>query len=833
MGYELLGPIVHRWLLGLDQHMAYLDDGETSFLFCARAGVRIKELFEIYLEGRNRTWPENAHMFWISRLALCKGLYSRQREQALQIIVREYQDHPIRSIIMGLLRHAPEVLEGCDLTTPDLDAQSDSFTEWLRADSDVSRKLLTYLTESGTAFDTQVKKLLEGSRRAVLIDSGWQGTGQSLLHHAFPDIDWFGLYVGRTLTPSHDGSIVDRVIGLLFQSESFNPEIPETAISLHRHLFETLLEPNGPSIEEILGGPCDAKAREQIGANEAAEATHAKDPLFLLVREYLKDHSDLDLAEIIVRHQIAMPKLARVLAQPTKAEALALSCKDRSADFGKNLNVPILIDPSETNNLPESYANRDFRIQSSLWPQGQIALEFSGKLRDELQLRSSGLSDDSSYFDFASETISKEFSSPAAIILERPLVAIITRTKNRPILLKRAAESVACQSYDNYIWVIVNDGGDEDIVIDTIDKCSVDRRRIRLVSNSESLGMEAASNIGIRHVDSDYVIIHDDDDALHPNFLEKTVGYLESEAGARYGGVLTGTEYVSEEIRGDDVIIHDRIPYMDWVRNIQLAELMSQNLFAPIAFLYRRKLFDEIGGYNQDLPVLGDWFYNLEFILRADIKVLNETLAYYHHRDRGDSSRSGIYSNSVIGGQSKHEEFAAVFRNMFLRKYAKDNTVAAGLVSSYFTMDLRSRLDQAEKRLTAALEWQVGNAVLSNNPNPEQQDDRTLAALRRAELSYAEADRLWILSQFLHHQSSRETYDLLPEMSISLSEVAELAEENGCEFAPPQSFDETLYLQNNSDVAAAVEAGMFRSGFAHYALVGHKEMRSRTSRIAW
>jgi hypothetical protein len=78
-------------------------------------------------------------------------------------------------------------------------------------------------------------------------------------------------------------------------------------------------------------------------------------------------------------------------------------------------------------------------------------------------------------------------------------------------------------------------------------------------------------------------------------------------------------------------------PYNDWVRNVQLSEMACGNFFPPIAFLFRRAVLDRIGGFNEALPVLGDWFFNLEFLLEDDIAVLPEPLARYHHRDRGDT----------------------------------------------------------------------------------------------------------------------------------------------------------------------------------------------------
>ena len=43
-------------------------------------------------------------------------------------------------------------------------------------------------------------------------------------------------------------------------------------------------------------------------------------------------------------------------------------------------------------------------------------------------------------------------------------VAVITRTKDRPILLRRAIESVLRQSFGEWVHVIINDGGNPSTV---------------------------------------------------------------------------------------------------------------------------------------------------------------------------------------------------------------------------------------------------------------------------------------------------------------------------------------------------------------------------------
>ena len=73
-------------------------------------------------------------------------------------------------------------------------------------------------------------------------------------------------------------------------------------------------------------------------------------------------------------------------------------------------------------------------------------------------------------------------------------VAIITRTKNRVLLLDRAVKSVLCQTFDNWQHVIVNDGGDANPVDELVDRY-LDQYagRLTVIHNTQSKGMEAAS----------------------------------------------------------------------------------------------------------------------------------------------------------------------------------------------------------------------------------------------------------------------------------------------------------------------------------------------------
>lgn len=259
-------------------------------------------------------------------------------------------------------------------------------------------------------------------------------------------------------------------------------------------------------------------------------------------------------------------------------------------------------------------------------------------------------------------------------------VAIITRTKNRPVLLRRAVESVLNQTYGDWLHVVVNDGGDKDEVNALLK--DYEKRydnRLKVIHNPKSLGMEAASNKGLSASDSTYVVIHDDDDSWHPDFLKASVHWLETQAlREEVKGVLSHCMSVHERVEGEKVVETSRQDFNSWVQEITLWRMCQGNFFPPISFLFKREVFDSIGGmYREDLPVLGDWEFNLRFLQQFEIAVLPKTLSYYHFRVKDKTSESE-YANSIIGGIDRHRFYHAFLKNEFLRNDLKKGSMGIG-----------------------------------------------------------------------------------------------------------------------------------------------------------
>lgn len=264
--------------------------------------------------------------------------------------------------------------------------------------------------------------------------------------------------------------------------------------------------------------------------------------------------------------------------------------------------------------------------------------------------------------------------------MTRPLpharTAVVTRTKDRPLLLARAMRSVTGQVDRDLVWIVVNDGGTRLHVDEAVAEARRRGFEALAIHHDQSLGMQAASRAGISACASTYIVIHDDDDGWEPGFLAEAAAFLE--AKPHYGGVVTDTVRVDEEIRIEDgvesVVETGRSAYNPHVASIHLSEMAEENLFAPIAFLFRREVHDAVGGFDASLPNLGDWDFNLRFLAQADIGVLRRPLANYHWR----VSATGSNGNSVADGVSRHIEMDARIRNKLLRRDLAEGRVGLG-----------------------------------------------------------------------------------------------------------------------------------------------------------
>jgi len=105
---------------------------------------------------------------------------------------------------------------------------------------------------------------------------------------------------------------------------------------------------------------------------------------------------------------------------------------------------------------------------------------------------------------------------------DRPLVSVITMVYNHEDTLARAMDSVLCQTYDHFEYLIVDDGSTDQSGAIAEDYARRDRR-VRVIHQPNG-GVGCARNAGLANVTGEWVAWVDSDDAIEPQFLELMLG---------------------------------------------------------------------------------------------------------------------------------------------------------------------------------------------------------------------------------------------------------------------------------------------------------------------
>lgn len=258
--------------------------------------------------------------------------------------------------------------------------------------------------------------------------------------------------------------------------------------------------------------------------------------------------------------------------------------------------------------------------------------------------------------------------------MKKPQVAVITRTKNRPILLERAIKSVVDQTFKDYILVIVNDGGEKTPVAKVVAKYAAQLKdKVKIINNTESIGMEAASNKGIAESESKYIALLDDDDTWNNKFLSRTVEFLDNSS---LKGVATKSEVIIERVSESGIELIRREPFSSDTNSINYFSICGVNQFTNNSFVYSREALAVTGLYNEKTKVLGDWDFNMRFLSHFDIGYIEEVLVYYHRRlaDEGDMS------NSVAN--DGHRNYTTEILNSSLRADIEKGAIGLGFASN-------------------------------------------------------------------------------------------------------------------------------------------------------
>jgi FkbM family methyltransferase len=214
----------------------------------------------------------------------------------------------------------------------------------------------------------------------------------------------------------------------------------------------------------------------------------------------------------------------------------------------------------------------------------------------------------------------------------KPRVSVLMSVYNSEKFLKRAIDSILAQTYNDFEFVIIDDGS-SDSSISIIE--SYKDKRIRLVTR-ENWGLTASLNQGIEICRGEFLARMDSDDISTLDRLETEVMFLDKNPKI----ALVGSNYTIIEEKTGKVKVTTNV--FTQPKDLKVAQVVS-NQYGHGSIMVRKPILQECGGYDPSVGHVEDYDLWTKISRTHDIANIQRPLYLYR------SVASGVTL-------SKHEE---------------------------------------------------------------------------------------------------------------------------------------------------------------------------------
>lgn len=215
------------------------------------------------------------------------------------------------------------------------------------------------------------------------------------------------------------------------------------------------------------------------------------------------------------------------------------------------------------------------------------------------------------------------------------IISAVIPAYNAEETIERALDSIKNQTYLNYIKeiIVVNDGS-RDSTLSVLENYQNNNKLLNIkIINQENAGVSKARNVGIRAATGNWIALLDSDDEWFSNKIEKQIQIIKAHPEI----MLLGGDYTEGAVS----ILGRRITnlYKATVKDICIV-----NFPQPSTAIFRKQIFDEIGGYDESRQFAEDGQYFLKICHFYNCYYQPGQVVYYARGKRGFGS-SGLSAN--------------------------------------------------------------------------------------------------------------------------------------------------------------------------------------------
>jgi len=214
-----------------------------------------------------------------------------------------------------------------------------------------------------------------------------------------------------------------------------------------------------------------------------------------------------------------------------------------------------------------------------------------------------------------------------------PKVTALMSVYNGEKYLREAVESILNQTFEDFEFIIINDGSSDS----SRDKIlSYKDSRIRFIENEKNLGLTKSLNRGLRIAKGKYIARIDVDDISMPGRFEKQVSFLDEHKEIALVG--SWIQIINPQSGEVFVLKYDCDPVIiKWT-------LLFKNPIAHSSAFFRKEIIEEMGYYKEKYKYAQD--FDLWFRISRRYKIANiaEVLVKYRIHDESVTKAQQTYN---------------------------------------------------------------------------------------------------------------------------------------------------------------------------------------------
>jgi len=214
----------------------------------------------------------------------------------------------------------------------------------------------------------------------------------------------------------------------------------------------------------------------------------------------------------------------------------------------------------------------------------------------------------------------------------KPKITVLMPVYNGEIYLHQAIESILCQTYQDFEFVIINDKS-TDNTKDILNSFAAKDSRIVVYENETNLGITKSLNKGLKVARGEYIARMDDDDISLPQRFTKQIDYLE-----RYPNVVL--------VSGAYDIIDDNGKFIGTINRSCSPGLVAWLLLfcnyvgGHSQVMFRRNAVLESGGYSEKDLHNEDYGLWCRLVEIGKIVILPEKMHLYRYNAESISRKN-------------------------------------------------------------------------------------------------------------------------------------------------------------------------------------------------